>query len=46
MKQLTHDELKKIRGGGISTSLLAFLPMGISFIVGVIDGYLRPLKCN
>jgi len=46
MKELTKEELKKVSGGAISTKLLALIPLGVSFIVGLIDGYLRPLKCN
>lgn len=46
MRELTQQELKKINGGAISLKLAALLPLGISFIVGLIDGYLRPLKCN
>ena len=46
MKELTTDELKKVNGGAITTKLLALIPLGISFIVGLIDGYMRPLKCN
>lgn len=46
MKKLTVEELKKVNGGAISTKLLALIPLGISLIAGIIDGYLRPLKCN
>lgn len=46
MKKLTNEELKEINGGAISTKLLALIPLGVSFIVGIIDGYLRPLKCH
>lgn len=46
MKKLTSEELKKVQGGAIATKLVALLPLGISFIVGLIDGYMRPLKCH
>ena len=46
MKKLTQTELKQISGGAISAKLLAFIPLGVSFVVGLIDGYLRPLKCR
>ena len=46
MKNLTNEELKEINGGGISFGILAGIAAGISFIIGVIDGLIRPLKCN
>jgi class IIb bacteriocin, lactobin A/cerein 7B family len=46
MKELTKDELNNINGGGISLGTLALVSLGIAFIVGVVDGYLRPLKCH
>ena len=42
--KLNSDELKKINGGGVATWLL--IGAGIVFLIGVIDGYVRPLKCN
>lgn len=44
MKELTKKELNNISGGGLSTYLI----FGgiITFIVGFIDGFTRPLKCN
>ncbi len=46
MKNLTNEELKEISGGGFSFSILAGIAAGIAFIIGVIDGLVRPLKCN
>lgn len=40
------QELTNIIGGGISYSLAVALGAIGVFIVGVIDGFLRPLKCN
>jgi hypothetical protein len=39
-------ELNKINGGGIKYGILAGIGMIITFVAGIIDGYLRPLKCN
>lgn len=42
---ITESELKEIKGGvnwvfvGVGGSI-------ISFIIGLVDGYLRPLKCR
>lgn len=45
MRELSSNELNEVNGGGgISFGLAVFA--GITFIIGVIDGYVRPLKCN
>ena len=46
MKELKVDELVNISGGGFSFGIFALIGAGISFIIGVIDGYVRPLSCN
>ena len=45
MKTLTQKELKEIKGGW---SLAGFLGIGslITFLIGVVDGYIRPLACR
>lgn len=46
MEILSYNELFAIKGGAIKTSiLLGIFGFGV-FIVGVIDGYLRPLACR
>lgn len=32
--------------GGVNWSILAGLSVIVTMIVGIIDGYVRPLKCN
>ena len=45
MKELSSNQLHDVTGGGgISLGLAIFA--GVTFIIGVIDGYVRPLKCN
>ena len=44
MEELKENELKKISGGGLGIGLL--IGAGVIFLIGVIDGYIRPLKCN
>lgn len=46
MIKLTDEELKNIEGGGINLGLIVGIGAGITFIIGVIDGLIRPLKCN
>lgn len=44
MKELDRKELMKINGGGIGIGLL--IGAGIVLIAGIVDGFVRPLKCN
>ncbi len=44
MKELNMNELQAINGGGIGT--LFIIGGGLVFLIGVIDGYVRPLACN
>lgn len=44
MKELDRKELMKINGGGFGIGLL--IGAGIVLIAGIVDGFVRPLKCN
>lgn len=44
MVKLEKEELMKVSGGGFGLGLL--IATGVVFLIGVIDGYIRPLKCN
>ena len=46
MEQINKEELKNIDGGGLSLLGVAGLVAGAVFLIGVIDGYVRPKKCN
>ena len=45
MKKLEERELKELKGGA---SVGTYIIIGgiIVFLIGVVDGYIRPLKCN
>ena len=45
MKELTDEELKQVNGGLSIIGCLGIVA-GVIFIVGILDGYTRPLKCN
>lgn len=45
MKELNDKELMAINGG-FSIGLGIAIGAGITFLIGVIDGFVRPLKCN
>ncbi len=44
MVKLEKNELMNISGGGFGLGLL--VAAGVLFLIGVIDGYTRPLKCH
>lgn len=46
MTEIKNNELKQIKAGGVSVGLGIMIVAGVIFIIGVIDGYVRPLKCN
>ncbi len=46
MIQMKNQDLKKITGGSITLGGATLITMGVVFIIGVIDGFVRPLRCN
>ena len=46
MNTLISDKLKRINGGGFSFSLVAAIGAGLTFLIGLVDGYFRPLPCR
>ncbi len=46
MRELKEEEMKQVKGGGISIGVAALITMGVAFFIGVLDGIVRPLKCN
>ena len=45
MKEIKKEKLNEI-DGGISTWGAIGIGAGIVFLIGVLDGFFRPLKCN
>jgi hypothetical protein len=46
MIELNREELKEISGGFTTLYKILFAGGIITFIIGLIDGFTRPLKCN
>ncbi len=44
--ELTKEELNNISGGMAIRARIYLIGGFITFISGIIDGFLRPLKCN
>lgn len=43
---MNNNELNQVYGGKASGMIFFALGGLITFLIGVIDGYYRPLKCN
>lgn len=47
MTEVKQKKLSEIKGGGgISFGAGLLIAAGVVFVIGIVDGYLRPLKCN
>ncbi len=46
MKKLKNSEMQEICGGAIKWGIIASIGGFASFIIGVIDGWMNPKKCN
>lgn len=46
MKELNKEELLNINGGGFHFGIGIGIAAGITFLIGLIDGYVRPLVCR
>ncbi len=48
MNKINELELEKVKGGGIGVGLGICIGVGalITFIVGIVDGYVNPSKCE
>ena len=46
MNNLNDKELMNINGGGVNIGLVVGIAAGVTFLIGLIDGIIRPLKCN
>ena len=43
---ITDNELYAVHGGGIGWGIAGLIAGFLTFVIGVVDGYMRPLKCN
>lgn len=46
MEKLKDIELKKINGGAFKIGIGLAIAAGVTFLIGIIDGYVRPLACR
>ena len=45
METLKKDEMKRIKGGGISVWVMVGIGAAIVFLSGIIDGFVHPESC-
>lgn len=46
MLELNNEEMNKISGGGVNWTMIAGVGALVSLLVGIVDGYINPIKCN
>ncbi len=46
MKKIDNYEMQYVTGGAIKWGVIAGIGGFASFIIGVIDGWMNPKKCN
>ena len=46
MKELSNNQAKQLYAGGISAGTWAIIVSGVSFVIGIIDGITRTIRCN
>lgn len=46
MQNLNHEEMQQVKGGAVRWGVIAGIGAFASFIIGVVDGWINPQKCN
>ena len=46
MKELKEQELKNINGGAFKIGIGLAIAAGVTFLIGLVNGYVRPLDCR
>ena len=46
MHKINNEKLKQIKGGTIHWGIVASIGAAVSFIMGIIDGWSNPQRCN
>ena len=46
MNIIKDEEMKKVQGGSINWGLVAGISAAASFVIGIIDGWIHPKRCN
>ena len=46
MHTLEENELYEVNSGGVSVGLISAIIAGVIFLIGAVEGYVNPQKCN
>ncbi len=46
MIKMNNEELMKVEGGAISYGVAVGIGAGIIFLIGLVDGFMRPYRCR
>lgn len=46
MIELNNEHLSSIKGGGFNLGIILGVGALVVFIIGILDGYTNPTKCN
>ena len=46
MHKLNDNEMMNINGGSVSAGTIFLIAAGVTLVAGIIDGIIRPLRCN
>ena len=44
--EISDKELLTVEGGGVNIGVIFGIAAGVTFLISVIDGIVRPLKCH
>lgn len=46
MRELRKEEMLNIKAEGLSAGAIAAIGAGIVFVIGILDGFVRPFRCR
>lgn len=46
MRELRKEEMLNIKAEGLSSGAIAAIGAGIAFVIGILDGFVRPFRCR
>ena len=44
--EISDKEMLEVTGGGVNIGVIFGIAAGVTFLISVIDGIVRPLKCR
>ena len=44
--RLNNEEMLSVKGGAITTKIASLIGGAVIFLIGLVDGFINPKKCN